>query len=180
LEEEVDLTLDKPLPREPAREAFAAAVDEYWSTVYRFLYCSTGHAQDAEDLAQETFLRAWNRLDTFQPGTAMRVWLLRIAANAATDVLRRRRRLGFAPLEHDPPARHVVPGHSLEVTEQAGLLKVAMEQLSEMTRMVFHLRAQEDLSFREIAELVGTTEQAARQHMHQARTRLLKQMAEKP
>ena len=46
--------------------------------------------------------------------------------------------------------------------------------------MVFHLRAQEDLSFREIAELVGTTEQGARQHMHQARTRLLKQMAEKP
>jgi RNA polymerase sigma factor (sigma-70 family) len=173
------LALDKPAPGDPSREAFAAAVDDYWSTVYRFLYCSTGHAQDAEDLAQETFLRAWNRLETFEPGTAMRVWLLRIAANAATDLRRRRQKVGFAPLEHDPPGRHAAPGHALELTEQAGLLKVAIEQLSEMTRMVFHLRAQEDLSFREIAELVGTTEQGARQHMHQARTRLLKQMAEK-
>jgi RNA polymerase sigma-70 factor, ECF subfamily len=174
------LALDKPAPRDHDREAFAAAVDEYWSTVYRFLYCSTGHAQDAEDLAQETFLRAWNRLNTFEPGTAMRVWLLRIAANAAIDLHRRRRKLGFTHLGHDPPARLVGPGHALELTEQAGLLMVAMEQLSEMTRMVFHLRAQEDLSFREIAELTGTTEQGARQHMHQARTRLLKQMAEKP
>jgi RNA polymerase sigma-70 factor (ECF subfamily) len=180
LEEEVVLTPDKPSPREPTREAFAAAVDEYWSTIYRLLYCSTGHAQEAEDLAQETFLRAWHRLDTFEPGTAMGIWLLRIAANAATDVRRRRRRLGFGPLEHDPPGRHVAPGHALDPTEQVGLLKVAMEQLSEMTRMVFHLRAQEGLSLREIAELVGTTEQGARQHMHLARTRLLKQMAEKP
>jgi DNA-directed RNA polymerase specialized sigma24 family protein len=54
-----------------------------------------------------------------------------------------------------------------------------MQELTELTRMVFHLRATEDLSFREIGELVGTTEQGARWHMHQARTRLLKQLAEK-
>src|SRR3954462_9691751 len=108
--EEVDLALDRSAPSEPARRAFAEAVDEYWPTVYRFLYCSTGHAQDAEDLAQETFLRAWNRLDTFEPGTAMRVWLLRIAANAAIDLGRRRRKLGFAPLDHDPPGDHERPG----------------------------------------------------------------------
>ena len=44
LEEEAELPRDDPAPSEPNREAFAAAVDEYWSTVYRFLYCSTGHA----------------------------------------------------------------------------------------------------------------------------------------
>jgi RNA polymerase sigma-70 factor (ECF subfamily) len=174
------LALDKPAPGEPSREAFAAAVDEYWSTVYRFLYCSTGHAQDAEDLAQETFLRAWNRLDTFEPGSAMRVWLLRIAANAATDLRRRRQKVGSALLEHDSPGQHVGPGPTLKMTEPAALLKIAMEQLPEMTRMVFHLRAQEDLSLREIAEMVGTTEQEARQHMHQARIGLLRQTAEKP
>ncbi len=53
----------------------------------------------------------------------------------------------------------------------------AMAKLTEMTRMVFHLRAQEDLPFREIASLVGTTEQGARWHMHQARTKLLKHLA---
>jgi len=53
-----------------------------------------------------------------------------------------------------------------------------MEELSELTRLVFHLRAQEDLPFREIAELAGTTEQAARWHMHQARTKLLARLGD--
>src|SRR5438270_508770 len=94
---------------------------------------------------------------------------------------------GFLPLPDSRIGDSIVPGVGggrfdprQASPERAGLLKVPMEQLSEMTRMVFHLRAQEGLSFREIAELVGTTEQGARQHMHQARTRLLKQMAEKP
>jgi RNA polymerase sigma-70 factor (ECF subfamily) len=178
--EEADLPGDDPAPSEPARQAFAAVVAEHWASVYRFLLGSSGHAQDAEDLTQETFLRAWNRLDTFQSGTAMRVWLLRIAANAATDVRRRRLRVAFVPLAHDPPADRPGPGDALDLAEQAGLLRVALEQLSEKTRMVFHLRAQEDLPFREIAEVVGTTEEGARWHMHQARTKLLRQLAERP
>ena len=62
--------------------------------------------------------------------------------------------------------------------EQAALVRAALEELSDLTRMVFHLRVQEDLSFKEIAELAGTTEQAARWHMHQARMRLLKRLEE--
>ena len=75
--------------------------------------------------------------------------------------------------------RRPAPAHALEVAEQAGLLREALDQLSEKARLVFHLRAQEGLSFREIAGLVGTTEQGARQHMLQARTRLIRQLAEK-
>lgn len=159
-------------------DSLHAVVHEHWTAVYRFLYCATGNAHDAEDLTQETFLRAWNRRDTFQPGTALRVWLLRIAANASCDVARRRKKVAFVPLEHDPPDESR-PGRGLEIAEESALLRVALEQLSEMTRMVFHLRAQEDLSFREIAALVGTTEQGARWHMHQARTKLLKHLADK-
>ena len=109
----------------------------------------------------------------------MRVWLLRIATNAALDVKRRRRRIGFQTLEHDPPIGSPRPEHRLEIAEQCVLIETALRELSEMSRMVFHLRAQEDLSFREIAALVGTSEQGARWHMHQARTKLLKQLAEK-
>ena len=64
--------------------------------------------------------------------------------------------------------------------EQAALARAAMGDLTELTRLVFHLRVQEDLSFREIAELAGTTEQSARWHMHQARTKLLARLAGEP
>jgi RNA polymerase sigma-70 factor (ECF subfamily) len=152
-------------------------VAEHWTSVFRFVYCTIGNPHDAEDLTQETFLRAWNRRQSFLPGTNARAWLLRIAANAIIDDGRRKRLVAFKPLDHDLAAAPVSPGQRLEVAEQSSLLKAAMEGLTESTRMVFHLRAAEDLSFREIAELVGTTEQGARWHMHQARTKLLKQLA---
>jgi RNA polymerase sigma factor (sigma-70 family) len=74
------------------------------------------------------------------------------------------------------PSTEAAPDSRLLTADQAGLLKTALEDLSDTTRAVFHLRVQEDLPFREIAQLVGTTEQAARWHMHQARCKLLKRM----
>jgi RNA polymerase sigma-70 factor (ECF subfamily) len=159
--------------------AFAAIVEEHWTAVYRTLYTLCGNTHDTEDLTQETFLRALDRLASFRPGTRMRAWLLRIATNAFFDAHRKRLRARVKPLASDPPAPAANPGHALEVAEESALLKAALEELSETTRLVFHLRATEDLSFREIAELVGTTEQAARWHMHQARTRLLARMGDK-
>ena len=156
---------------------FAAIVNEHWTGVYRLLYSLTGNSHDTEDLTQETFLRALNRLDSFQPGTRMRSWLLRIATNAFFDVRRKRQRANVRPLEHEPPATSPRPGHALEVAEQSKLLQVALEELTETTRLVFHLRAQEDLPFREIADMIGTTEEAARWHMHQARLKLVKRLA---
>ena len=159
--------------------SFLAVVEEHWAAVFRFVYCTIGDPHDAEDLTQEAFLRAWNRRESFRPGTSARAWLLRIAANAIIDDQRRRKIVDFRPLDHDPAVAAVAPSHRLEVAEESALLKAAMDCLTETTRMVFHLRAVEDLSFREIAALVGTTEQGARWHMHQVRIKLQKQLAGK-
>src|SRR5260370_9963166 len=132
--------------------AFAAIVEEHWTAVYRTLYTLCGNAHDTEDLTQQTFLRAVNPLTSFRPGTRMRAWLLRIATNAFFDAQRKRRRARVKPLESDPPAAATSPGHALEVAEASALLKAALEELSETTRLVFHLPATEDLSFREIAD----------------------------
>jgi RNA polymerase sigma-70 factor, ECF subfamily len=178
-------TRELPLPAETASQpepgdasTFAAIVDAHWTAVYRMLGCLTGNTHDTEDLTQETFTRALDRLDTYRPGTRMRNWLLRIASNAFFDLRRKRQRLKVKPLEADPPDDTGRPEQALETREQSELLRAALGDLTEMTRLVFHLRAQEDLSFREIAELAGTTEQGARWHMHQARTRLLERMAD--
>ena len=162
-------------------DALIETINEHWTPVYRFVFLPrSGDRHDAEDLTQETFLRAGTGATRCPSGTtSRRAWLLRIAANAVLDVQRRRRRVVFTSLGHEPAVQSPPPEHRLEVAEQGEILRAAMRELTELTRMVFHLRATEDLSFREIGELVGTTEQGARWHMHQARTRLLKQLAEK-
>ena len=178
LAEERALTRDRSCAVPLKAEAFAAVVEEHWQAVYRLLHSLSGNVHETEDLTQETFLRALQRLASFQPGTNMRNWLMRIASNAFFDVRRKRKRAKAQPLAAEPAhAEHPV-GHELEVAEQGALAKIAMEDLTELTRLVFHLRATEHLSFREIAEIAGTTEQSARWHMHEARKRLLERMGD--
>jgi len=152
---------------------FAHVVEQHWTAVYRFLFRMTGHSQDTEDLAQETFLKALERLDTFAPGTNLRGWLLKIACNAFLDSRRKRARLKLAAAPPEVEDRAPPAERRLESTEQAELARAALDDLTDLTRAVFHLRVQEELPFRDIAELVGTTEESARWHMHQARTILI-------
>jgi RNA polymerase sigma-70 factor (ECF subfamily) len=152
---------------------FAHVVEQHWTAVYRFLFRMTGHWQDTEDLAQETFLKALDGLHTFAPGTNLRGWLLKIACNACLDSRRKRARLKLAAAPPEVEDRAPPTERRLESAEQAALARAALDDLTDLTRAVFHLRVQEELPFREIAELVGTTEESARWHMHQARTILI-------
>lgn len=161
-------------------DSFTAVVEAHWTAVYRLLYSMTGNAHDCEDLAQETFLRALRRWDTFKQGTNLRAWLLRIAANAFFDVKRKQQTLKFTPLQVEVPSESPPAEMALELQEQGSLVRAAMEELTELTRLVFHLRVTEDLAFKEIAELAGITEVAARWHMHQARLKLLKRLGDPP
>jgi RNA polymerase sigma-70 factor, ECF subfamily len=158
---------------------FAEVVNAHWSAVYRLLWCMTGNRHDTEDLTQETFLRALKRLDSFKPGTNTRAWLLRIASNAFLDTKRSRRWAAREPLSESMAAVENRPEQSLEASEQSELLRVALEDLTETTRLVFHLRTQEEMSFREIGAMAGVSEEAARWHMHQARTKLTARLAGK-
>jgi RNA polymerase sigma-70 factor (ECF subfamily) len=172
------LTRKEPPPTADA-DPFAEVVNAHWSAVYRLLWCMTGNRHDTEDLTQETFLRALKAFDSFTPGTRMRAWLLRIASNAYFDVKRKRRRDDRQPLSDSIPAAEARPERSLEAAEQNELLRVALEDLSETTRLVFHLRTQEELSFKEIGPMAGISEDAARWHMMQARTKLAARLAGK-
>ena len=171
--------LHKPTgPDFPSAAAFAVVVEQHWDAVYRLLHSLTGNVHDTEDLTQETFLRALDKLAAFKPGTSMRSWLLRIGSNAFFDQQRRRKRSKQKPLDQDIPGADAPPEHALEVKQQSELVRVALAELSALTRLIFHLRATEDLSFREIAEVADTTEQAARWHMHHARTKLLERLGD--
>jgi RNA polymerase sigma factor (sigma-70 family) len=157
---------------------FTSMVNDHWDAVYRLLHTLCGNIHDTEDLTQETFLRAMNRLETFQTGTNLRSWLLKIGSNAFYDQQRKRKRAKSKPLDQELPGTDAAPDRAIETAQQAALIRAAMLELSELTRMVFHLRVTEDLSFREIAAIAGTTEQAARWHMHRARTKLLERLGD--
>src|SRR5438067_1285560 len=140
----------EPPSRNPAPPPdLAALVHEHWTPVYRFLYRTTGHVQDTEDLVQETFLRALRRWDSYRAGTNLRAWLLRIACNALVDGKRKKARHRQEPLAAEPSDRLPEVDHDLETAEQAALARAALEELTDLTRAVFHLRVQEDLSFRD-------------------------------
>lgn len=153
-------------------------VEAHWTAVYRLVYSLTGSPHDTEDITQETFLRAIRRWDTFKAGTNLRAWLLRIATNAFFDIKRKKQTLKIGPLTEDVVSEEKSAESELDVAEQSKLIRMAMQELTELTRLVFHLRVTEDLSFKEIAGIAGVTEVAARQHMHQARSKLLKRLGE--
>jgi RNA polymerase sigma-70 factor (ECF subfamily) len=153
--------------------AFDALVEQHWESVYRLVYHLCGNVHDAQDLAQDTFLKAIHARSSFREGTNLRAWLARIASNAFLDLRRRRKTAKSAPLEVEPPVESpdtAVGGETMQ------LVRAAIRQLDETQRAVFLLRTQEDLSFREIAQALGTTEETARWHMMQARRKLMKQL----
>ena len=159
-------------------ETFAAVVEAHWTAVYTLIYSLAGNRHDSEDLTQETFLRALNRWDSFKAGTNLRAWLLRIATNAFLDMKRKAQIRKMYPLPDELPGSTTPADSPLELAEQGELIRIAMQELTELTRLVFHLRVTEDLSFKDIADIAGTSEEAARWHMHQARSKLLKRLGD--
>ena len=168
-----DAISDEGAKPRAAGASLAELVDLYWSTVYRLLYRLTGDTHDTEDLTQETFLRAMKRLVSLRPESNVRAWLLRIASNAFFDLRRKRQTAKLKVLEDDPPDHRQPQPSAVETAELNELLAAAIAELPEKSRVVFLLRAREGLSFREIAEVVETTEETARWHMLQARKILL-------
>jgi RNA polymerase sigma-70 factor (ECF subfamily) len=160
----------------PGAEAPDAIVERHWNAVHRLMYRLSGSDPDADDLTQETFLRALGGLDSFQPGTNMRAWLMRIATNAFFDLRRKRRTAQAGPLRDDVPAGGSPQAGPEEAMETGALLAGAIARLPDTQRAVFLLRSQEDLPFGRIAEVLGVTEDTARWHMLQARRQLMAEL----
>ena len=153
-----------------------ALVEQHWDSVYRLVYHLCGNVHDAQDLAQEVFLKAIAARGSFKAGTNLKAWLLRIASNAFLDLRRRRKTARATPMEVEPAVAYA---DEAEGSEMMVMLSGAIQELDDTQRAVFLLRTQEDLSFREIAQMLDTTEETARWHMLQARRRLMKRLGGK-
>ena len=134
------------------RNAFSELVRNYAQGVMNVVYRMCGDVQIAEDAAQETFIQAWLHLSSYRPQTSLRNWLYRIAVNAATDMLRKDKRILPNSME-DLQLIDGQPGPEMVVSQQERIVLVqkAVLSLPEASRAVLVLREYEGLSYQEIS-----------------------------
>ena len=144
------------LARKGDQEAFAQLVRDNERRVYTLALRMCGSAEDALDLAQETFLRAWSALPNFRGGSSFSTWLYRLAYNTTIDFLRKNslRRDVSVPLGEeipDVPDHAADPQQILEQNERRRALEQGLARLPEYYRSVLVLREVSGLSYQEIA-----------------------------
>ena len=158
------------------RPAFAALVESYWDRLYRWLVRLTRDRHTAEGLAQETFLKAFSGLAGFRAGTNFTAWLFRIAHNNFANQRHATARGGEA-LPEDVADDCAGPAEEAESREALRDLARALGRLPPEYRAALLLRAEQGLSFREIAEVLDLTEETARWRVFKARQKLLALLA---
>jgi RNA polymerase sigma-70 factor (ECF subfamily) len=159
------------------RDAFRVLVERHSRTLFRLAYRMTGNEQDAEEVVQDTFLRAYRRLDRFESRANFGTWLYRIAVNCSLDLKRKRR----PEMEHreaeDPEGSEVVaqvasvapaPDRLLLSAEVGGRVQKALGELSPMERAAFLLRHFEGLSIEEIGQTLGLRTSATKNTVFRA------------
>jgi RNA polymerase sigma-70 factor (ECF subfamily) len=153
-------------------------LEEWVPRVYRFALRLSNDCHVAEDLTQETFLRAWRQRGQLRDASKVRVWLFRITANLWRDRLRRGRspvaracRLEDAEAGHALPAERVLLGK-----EELSRALEAMASLPPRQREVLHLSACEGLATAEIADILGISAGAIKAHLSLARKKIRRQL----
>ncbi len=161
------------------REAFSELVRRHSKPLTMLILKMVRDPEEARDVSQNVFLKAFEALPRFMMASSFKTWLYKIAMNAVTDHLRRRR-LNVEPdaLERlADPARS--PGERLDRLRYEELLRQAVDELPQKQRATLRLRIYEDLDYKEIARILGGTAGAARGNFFQAVKTLRKTLTEK-
>jgi RNA polymerase sigma-70 factor (ECF subfamily) len=163
------------------RAAFGQLVRAYERPVYNLTYRMLGNPAEAEDAAQETFLRAYSKLATYQPGRKFVNWLLSIASHHCIDRLRRKSRTPQLSLEEPLPPEWLAsdaprPDEVVSKNQERERVREVLDTLPEDYRATVVLRYWYGLSYREIAETTGSTESAIKSRLHRARRMMAEQL----
>jgi len=163
--------------------AFSELVEHYQRRVFRMAKQITQNEEDAEDVLQETFLKAYSHLEDFQGNSKFYTWLVRIAVNEALMKLRKRRSDKTVPLDdpidtgEDVVVREIAvweddPEQRYSREELGAILDDAIQSLKPAYRTVFVLRDIEELSIEETAEVLGLSISAVKSRLLRARLQL--------
>jgi RNA polymerase sigma-70 factor (ECF subfamily) len=162
--------------------AFGDLVRAYQSAVYNLCYRMLGERGEAEDAAQEAFLRAYAHLDRYDGDRSFRTWVLSIASNHCIDRLRKRRLTWLSLDESLPPHPALAsdaeePEDAVIHTERNQAIQAMLAELTPEYRAAVVLRYWYDMSYTEIAEMLMTTESAIKSRLFRARQVLADKMS---
>lgn len=171
--------------RDDDAEAFAELVDRFQHRVVGIMGHLLNSTEEAEDLAQEVFLRVYRNRKKYHPSAKFATWLFTIANNLALNVLRGRQRkptvslpaqesgpLGPRPQEQLVIDHGHTPAHGLKQRELADIIRRALDELNERQRMAVVLNKFEEMNYAEIAEVMGLTTKAVKSLLSRARSKL--------
>lgn len=165
-------------------DAFEQLLLEHQKNVYNLCYRMAGNPDDAMNLSQETFLRAWRCLDQYQFASAFSTWLYRLCSNICIDFLRRRRRQQTVPLTFEDadgeeqtyavPDAQPLPEEQVELKLTREILQAAMTQLLPEHRAVLQLRVVNEMSYEQIADVLDIQIGTVKSRLSRARNQLKK------
>jgi RNA polymerase sigma-70 factor (ECF subfamily) len=159
--------------------AYDYLVSKYMKRVVSIAWGIVRNTHDAEDLAQEAFVKAFQSIGRFNSGQPFGPWIYRIVTNLALDVTKHRRRFRHEELrDAEPAARRDEADLPARTSELAGRIDRAIESLPEMQRLVARFYLVEGFGHAEIAEMLGLTEGTVRSHLSLARSKLKQQLAD--
>ncbi len=154
------------------RESYGVLVERYMRAAYAVALSVTGHHEDAEDAAQESFLVALRHLEDCRDPERYGSWLLTTVRNRARNLVRRESLRASEPIRMEPPSRARAPDREAEGAQVRERLREALTRLPEVQREVVLLHDLQGWKHREIAERLGMPEGTVRSHLHHARKAL--------
>jgi RNA polymerase sigma-70 factor, ECF subfamily len=164
--------------------AFAELVERFQHRLVTVMHHLIGSPDEAEDLAQEVFLRVYRTRKKYTPKAKFSTWLFTIANNLALNTLRDRRRRPVLPLEvrdsgplgprptEAAPSRDDPPAYQLQQQELADVVREALDGLNERQRVAIVLNKFEDMNYADIADVMGLTTKAVKSLLSRARAKL--------
>lgn len=162
------------------RDCYGLLVERYQHRLYHALVHILGSSADAQDIAQDAFIQALEKLSTFRGQSAFYSWLFRIAMNGAVSFRRKTRRMstsvdavreqtGIEPADPRPSSE---PTHALDVSERQRLVRQALGELPEEFRTVLVLKEMDGMPYEQIAEICECPVGTVRSRLHRARLEL--------
>lgn len=156
--------------------AFDQLIAQHQERVFALAFRILGNAEDAADIQQETFVRAWQNLRKFRQDAAFSTWLHRITVNLCLSQKRHSDRMTYEPLVEEMHVSAESSSDSLERTEEVVVLRKVLAAMPAHYRVLLVLRDMEGRSYEEIADVLGSSVESIRSRMCRARSLLRERM----
>lgn len=154
------------------KEAYTVLIDTYKKPVFNLAYRLTGNYHEAEDLAQDTFVKAYAKLKYFNPQKSFFTWMYSLSLNIIRNHLKKKKRAKFLEIDNNSAAESSSPERSMIELQEIELLQRCFNRLPVDVREIIALKYYQGLSFESIADIYGISLSAAKMRVYRGLEKL--------